>query len=284
MVGRYPLAALFIEVLPDQVDVNVHPTKSEVRFADPGLIFSLVQRAVRATLLGKAPVQRMEFASQLDISQPAWNPPPIEAERTVVTATQSTMEVPVLRAVGQVGTTYLVAEGPDGIYLIDQHAAHERVLFEKLMAQAAGDQPTSQSLLEAATVEFDPQELNTLNETIDTLVSLGFALEPFGTNAVKVRAVPAAMLDSSPDRLIRAVIDEFEEDESSLAQDQAARIAARVCKRAAIKAGQLLSLEEQRQLIRDLEHCELPRTCPHGRPTMIHLSAAALERQFGRRG
>jgi DNA mismatch repair protein MutL len=97
-------------------------------------------------------------------------------------------------------------------------------------------------------------------------------------------AVPAAVSGISPDRALRAVVEDFEENEAPLAQEAEARIAARVCKRAAIKAGQVLSLEEQRELVRDLERCSAPRTCPHGRPTMIHLSVAALERQFGRRG
>jgi DNA mismatch repair protein MutL len=280
MVGKYPIAVIFVEIPPDQIDVNVHPAKAEVRFVDPGFVFSMVQRAVRATLLGMTPVQSMAFESQLS---PTLLPPALEHERTVAPASPVEMDVPVMRAVGQVGATYLIAEGPDGVYLIDQHAAHERVLFERLMAQAAGEEPASQTLLEAVTLEFGPQDMPTFSSTLDTLRALGFGIEPFGSLAVKIRAIPAAITEMSPERVLRTVVEEFEEDETALAEDQEARIAARVCKRAAIKAGQVLSLAEQRQLITDLERCELPRTCPHGRPTMIHLSVAALERQFGRR-
>jgi DNA mismatch repair protein MutL len=194
------------------------------------------------------------------------------------------MAVPILRPVGQVGATYLVAEGPDGIYLIDQHAAHERVLFDKLMVQVESELPESQGLLQAETVELTEGEAELVESNLGALESLGFAIEPFGARAYRVRAVPAAVSNLSPERALRVVVEDFEEDEMPLAAEREARLAARICKRAAIKAGQVLSLEEQRQLISDLEQSSSPRTCPHGRPTMVHLSVAALERQFGRRG
>ncbi len=288
MVGKYPVAALFLEIAPGQVDVNVHPTKAEVRFADPQLVFSAVQRAVRASLLGQVPVHPLS----LDHPQPApgWTSSQLPAdraeapERVIQLPVQGTARVPILRSVGQVGATYLVAEGPDGVYLIDQHAAHERVLYERLMKQVDSQSAESQALLEAITVEFAQTEMELLADNLSALGTLGFRVEPFGPLAFRVRAVPAVLSGIAPDRALRAVVEDFEEDESPLAEETEARVAARVCKRAAIKAGQILSLEEQRELLRDLERCQAPRTCPHGRPTMVHLSVAALERQFGRRG
>jgi len=288
MVGKYPVAVIFIEVAPDQVDVNVHPTKAEVRFADPQLVFSAVQRAVRASLLGQAPVHPLS----LNPPEPAagWSNSPNLAERAVAPErviqlpAEDPGRVPILRSVGQVGATYLVAEGPDGVYLIDQHAAHERVLYERLMKQAELQSPESQSLLEPITVEFGPGEMDLLAANLSALSALGFQVERFGPQSYRVRAVPAVLSGIAPDRALRAVVEDFEEDETPLAEEAEARVAARVCKRAAIKAGQILSLEEQRELLRDLERCQAPRTCPHGRPTMVHLSLAALERQFGRRG
>ncbi len=288
MVGKYPVAALFLEIAPDQVDVNVHPAKAEVRFADPQLVFSGVQRAVRATLLGQVSVHPLSLGS----SGPTlgWSGSALQAERAatpervVQLPAEATARVPILRSIGQVGATYLVAEGPDGVYLIDQHAAHERVLFERLMKQAESQSPESQALLEAITVEFSPNEISTLEHNLSALGALGFRVEPFGPQAYRVRAVPAVLSGIAPDRALRAVVEDFEEDETPLGEETEARLAARVCKRAAIKAGQILSLEEQRELLRDLELCQAPRTCPHGRPTMVHLSVAALERQFGRRG
>lgn len=281
MVGRYPLAVLFLEVPPEQVDVNVHPAKAEVRFAEPRLVFSTVQRAVRATLLRQTPVQSVNLEP---VQLPSWTPASPPPERRIEPSAQSEMFVPVLRSVGQVGASYLVAEGPDGVYLIDQHAAHERVLFERLMRQVEAQAAESQSLLEPENVTLAPHEAPLLEGQLDTLQQLGFAVEPFGGTAFRVRAVPATLSGMAPERALRTVVEDFEEDESPLADEQQARIAARVCKAAAIKAGQVLSLAEQRELIRDLEACQVPRSCPHGRPTMVHLSVAALERQFGRRG
>ena len=189
-----------------------------------------------------------------------------------------------MRAVGQVGASYLVAEGPDGIYLIDQHAAHERVLFERLMAQVKSGQLESQALLEGITVELPAHQIPLLRENAEVMRSLGFEIEEFGPQAFRLRAVPAVLQRMSPERALWAVVDDLDEDETPLAAELEARVAARVCKAAAVEAGEGLSLAEQEQLLRDLELCHTPRTCPHGRPTMIHLSVAALERQFGRRG
>lgn len=285
MVGRFPIALLSIAVPPESVDVNVHPAKAEIRFEDPGLVFSIVQRAIRATLLGQSPVQPISM-------EPIWSgssPSPTfgisdPVERTIEPPSQRNLTVPILRSIGQVGATYLVAEGPDGVYLIDQHAAHERVLFEKLMAQVESERPESQGLLQAETVELTEAEAELVERNSSVLESLGFKIEPFGAQAFRVRAVPAAVSNLSPERALRVVVEDFEEDESPLAAHIEAQLAARVCKKAAIKAGQVLSLAEQRQLILDLEQSASPRTCPHGRPTMVHLSVAALERQFGRKG
>ena len=285
MVGRFPIVVISIDLPPESVDVNVHPTKAEIRFEDPGLVFSIVQRAIRATLLGQSPVQPISM-------EPIWSgnslPQTLGAsdpiERTIEPASQRTLTVPILRSVGQVAATYLVAEGPDGVYLIDQHAAHERVLFEKLMAQVESQRPESQGLLQAETIELTEVEADIVERNLSALESLGFKIEPFGAQTYRVRAVPAVVSNLSPERALRAVVEDFEEDESPLAAHIEARLAARVCKRAAIKAGQVLSVAEQRQLILDLERSASPRTCPHGRPTMVHLSVAALERQFGRRG
>ncbi len=285
MVGRFPIVVISIDVPPESVDVNVHPTKAEIRFEDPGLVFSIIQRAIRATLLGQSPVQPISM-------EPIWSgnslPQTLGAsdpiERTIEPASQRTLTVPILRSVGQVAATYLVAEGPDGVYLIDQHAAHERVLFEKLMAQVESQRPESQGLLQAETIELTEVEADIVERNLSALESLGFKIEPFGAQTYRVRAVPAVVSNLSPERALRVVVEDFEEDESPLAAHIEARLAARVCKRAAIKAGQVLSVAEQRQLILDLERSASPRTCPHGRPTMVHLSVAALERQFGRSG
>ena len=190
---------------------------------------------------------------------------------------------PILRLIGQVAATYLIAEGPDGLYLIDQHAAHERILFEKMMANR-DESPPSQALLDSVVVDFSPASADLLKENLPVLTGLGFKIEEFGPGSFIVRAVPGLVGESSPEGILRAAVEDLEVDETPLEGKMEEKIIARVCKRAAVKAGMVLSTQEQEQLLLDLESCQSPRTCPHGRPTMIHLSVDLLERKFGRTG
>jgi DNA mismatch repair protein MutL len=300
MVGRYPLATLFLEIDPQAVDVNVHPAKAEVRFREQDKVFSFVQRAVRRAILAYAPVpsvtsttlwgnqpsQPRQEGLDWSMARDAQQVEGAEAgSGSKQEAGQPAFEnIPLLRLIGQIGATYLVAEGPDGLYLVDQHAAHERVLFEKLMLQYDKRDIPSQTLLEAESVTFPPAQTTLLEEQLELLNRFGFQVEPFGPNTFQVRAMPTLFAGSDAAAALRALVEDFEEDESPLQEELEARIAARVCKRMAVKAGQTLSSDEQRALITDLENCDSPRTCPHGRPTMIHLSVDMLERQFGRKG
>jgi DNA mismatch repair protein MutL len=322
MVGRFPLTALFLEIDPSEVDVNVHPAKAEVRFKTQDKVFSFIQRSTRKALLAYTPVpsvsptlwgNRASIPTEtrqtgidwsiahdekltvdggrltVDSEQPALS----KVEGSSVSSdqfpnSQSTnpqfTNIPLLRLIGQIGTTYLVAEGPDGLYLIDQHAAHERVLFEKLMAQHDQKKIPSQSLLSPVVVNLPPAQAKLLETQLEILSHFGFEVEEFGSNAFQVRAMPAIFAGSDPTYALKAIVEDFEEDESPLQSEMEAKLAGRVCKRLAVKAGQALSQEEQRALLNDLENCDSPRTCPHGRPTMIHLSVDMLEKQFGRKG
>jgi len=315
MVGRYPLTTLFLEIDPQDVDVNVHPAKAEVRFKEQEKIFSFVQRSVRKALLAYSPVPNVapslwgttrtaptESRSTVELDWAIGHDEAVESREQRVEnsdqfsagstqnaassgSEQTTFErIPLLRLIGQIGGTYLVAEGPDGLYLVDQHAAHERVLFEKLMAQRELKKIPSQSLLTPAVVTIPPQSAKLLNTQLSVLQHFGFDVEEFGPNTFQVRSMPTLFAGSDPSFALRALVEDFEEDEAPLQNEIEKKLAARVCKRMAVKAGQALSNEEQRALITDLEACDSPRTCPHGRPTMIHLSVDMLERQFGRRG
>ncbi|MBI3158531.1 MAG: DNA mismatch repair endonuclease MutL [Chloroflexi bacterium] len=307
MVGRYPIVFLFIDLSPDQVDINVHPTKSEVRFQDPGALFSAVQRAVKRGLLAFTPVPQLsgpprwtrptgEWESgsapnalqansmAMDIEQGGSQPAATHRDPYAASLDTPMMSsFPLLRLIGQIGNAFLVAEGPDGLYLIDQHAAHERVLYERMMNERQ-DGIASQVLLEPAVIQLSPEEARMLDEQLPTLKSLGFEVEAFGPYLFRVRAVPAAVVGADPAQALRVVIGDFEEDETPLTSELEARLIARICKRAAVKAGQALRVEEQKALLQGLEGCRAPRTCPHGRPTMIHISLDLLERQFGRKG
>jgi len=318
MVGRYPLTALFLEIDPHEVDVNVHPAKAEVRFRNQDKVFSFVQRSARKALLAYSPVpnvapslwgatrtvpsesksvgldwsiahdefplngnQRLETDPPSSITNPSTGPGQASNLQSPISQFN---KIPLLRLIGQIGATYLVAEGPDGLYLVDQHAAHERVLFEKLMAQHELKKIPSQSLLTPAVVTLPPPTTPLLITQLPVLKHFGFDVDEFGPNTFQVRAMPALFAGSDPGAALRALVEDFEEDETPLQNEIEKKFAARVCKRMAVRAGMALTPDEQRALLTDLEACDSPRTCPHGRPTMIHLSVDMLERQFGRRG
>ena len=310
MVGRYPISILFLQLEPEEVDVNVHPAKAEVRFRHPDQMFTLLQRAVRRALLAFSPVPQVSVNTwRLDPAVAAkpleWNgtpfstedanqgserpdtavPEPFQPSEGIPSGQSSILPagaIPLLRWVGQIGATYLVAEGPDGLYLIDQHAAHERVLFEKFMQQKT--KMNSQNLLEPLVFQLVPAAERLMVESLPVLQKIGFQVEEFGSHTFRIRAIPEIFTGNDPVAAVRSVVEDFEEDETPLANELEARLTARICKRMAVKGGQVLSAEEQKKLIQDLEACSAPRTCPHGRPTMIHLSVDLLERQFGRRG
>ncbi len=305
MVGRYPISFIHLGLNPEAVDVNVHPAKAEIRFKNPDLVFSTVQRAIRRALMASSPMplisnsqwQTPYYAQR--IPDPAWemagdirttgSSTPGQFSGTpsgVINIGQGSFpksQVPILHVVGQVGAAYIIAEGPDGLYLVDQHAAHERILFERYLNQIKTQIPT-QTLIEPVIVSVSPQNTKMLVDNLENLNQLGFDITEFGPGLFQVRGVPAFLQAGEPAEMIRAVVEDLEEDEAPLEKVLIERLIARICKRAAVKAGKLLDKTEQEQMIHDLEACANPRTCPHGRPTMIHLSVDMLERQFGRHG
>jgi DNA mismatch repair protein MutL len=329
--GRYPVAALMITLPPDEVDVNVHPTKAEVRFRLPDAVFAAAQRAVRRAVSDQAPVPEMRgdpysagWGGQDDHDAPGPSRPLVPGERqlrleldafdpgrygqqTYVTSASRAVAsepdeddsdeaaipagvgrpkrprtLPMLRVVGQVGAMYIVAEGPAGLYLIDQHAAHERILYEQFMTQQAAMEPVAQHTLPVTTIELAPGAAQLLEESLDALIGLGFDLELFGANTFRVRAIPALLADRDPHETLRAIVQDLESGVGPGEVTLEEKLVRRVCKAAAVKAGQVLSFEEMQNLIQQLERCENPRACPHGRPTMLHISGDELAKQFGR--
>ena len=304
-VGRHPIAVIMLEIDPAEVDVNVHPTKREIKFRDSRHVFSAVQRAVRHTLVERAPVPAATHQPR------TWPAPDWERRQSLISAgqgedisTQLAMEIyrtgdimgqaqepqpvgpvrlPLLRVVGQIGQTYIVAEGPQGMYLIDQHAAHERVLYEEMVAEHDQQQVASQTLLEPLPLDLDPMLAGVLAEHLPMLNHTGFALEPFGGTSYLVRAVPSILVVPDVRAALVDILELLRQGDDPLAAQVEKRLIAVVCKRAAIKAGQTLSQDEMQHLVRQLEQCESPRTCPHGRPTVLHFSVDQLEKEFGRR-
>jgi DNA mismatch repair protein MutL len=181
----------------------------------------------------------------------------------------------------QVQTTYIVAEGPDGLYLIDQHAAHERVIYEQLIGVVDSPFDQRQGLLEPKLVELDPEEEALLEDVIAVLEKSGFLIEHFGAGNYLIRAIPAVLKDSDPSNALRDVLSQVSEDR--VLGNRSEQVNASVACHGSVRAGQTLQIAEMRELVQRLERVEKPQTCPHGRPTMIHMSVDYIERQFGRR-
>lgn len=269
MTGRHPIVVMNITIPPEEVDVNVHPTKIEVKFRNNNIVFTAVEKALRQTL-EKSPLP--QFRTGGKEGSPLFR----EEFPGIVEA------LPVLRVLGQLSASYILAEGPEGLYLIDQHAAHERILFDRLMLQKAARHPEIQGMLEPLAIELTPAQDQTFKHAGFLLEEFGFILEPFGERACLVRAAPALLNGSDLVETIKEVLDMLGTEHDKSQQEQ--RLAQSLACHGAVRAGKVLEPNEMRQLVIDLEHTPMPRTCPHGRPTMIHLSSQQLKREFGRAG
>ena len=188
---------------------------------------------------------------------------------------------PPLKVVGQLKLTYIGAEGPDGMFLVDQHAAHERVLFDRIYIKKEGQEAQSQPLLEPVSVELTPSQGDTLKSNQEELGLYGFQFEPFGISTYLLRAVPAIFSDGDPEKSLLDVLDmaAFE----GLVRQKEDVTAASIACHGAIRAGKSLTEQEMVALLEQLESTPNPHTCPHGRPTMVHFSSIHMEREFGRR-
>ncbi len=307
-VRRFPLAIVDLRLPAAEVDVNVHPAKTEVRLRNERQVFTYVQRPIRSVLSGLAPVgsgpvvgwpRTEEVSPALTATSALGTPIPIEAppllsrpnpappaETTHETPAEAQPSLPaalpILRPLGQAGTTYIIAEGPTGLYLVDQHAAHERVMFERISAQQSSqnEKPT-QALLSPIALELTPTQQSLISTYADALRNHGFEIESFGPGDYLLRAAPPALRREEPARALAELLDLLNREDSPV--DPNARVAASMACHAAVRAGQTLSTDEMRDLLRQLEACELPQTCPHGRPTMLHLSSDELAKRFSRR-
>ncbi|MBA3534785.1 MAG: DNA mismatch repair protein MutL, partial [Ardenticatenales bacterium] len=190
--------------------------------------------------------------------------------------------LPPLRVLGQIHKTFIVCEGPDGLYLVDQHTAHERVLLERFQKARASQGVPSQRLLAPLTLELTPQQMALVEQQQEALLRLGFEVEPFGGLMVLLRALPT-LLKQHPDpaAALAEILDGAIADRSGLSWEE--RLVMYAACRGAVKAGDGLTHDEMRDLMRQLEETDLSRTCAHGRPTVVRLSHAQLEREFGRR-
>jgi DNA mismatch repair protein MutL len=268
-VGRQPVAVVNVQVPPGEVDFNVHPSKLEVKLLRERAVYATIQRALRAAL-----------------ATDEWSVAPWSAEEDAGQQFGGAELLRELRVLGQAGKTYLIAEGQAGVYLVDQHAAHERVLLEELRSALSG-RSEQQLMLEPLVLDVPPAAVALAEQARGELAQLGFLIEPFGPKQVLVRGVPGVLVDRQPQRVLQETLVTLATNSHGLVIEQhaswAERLAIVVACRSAVRAGDTLAQPEMEVLLRRLGEASLCRTCAHGRPTAILLSHAQLEREFGRR-
>ncbi|RMD89950.1 MAG: DNA mismatch repair endonuclease MutL [Alphaproteobacteria bacterium] len=320
---RHPVLALFLDIPPSEVDVNVHPAKAEVRFRDPGLVRGLIVAGLRHALAEaghRAATSVSEAALAAARPQPAmpalpWDRgtgPRAAAPGLMETAARyqapaadhstSGMIAPAARveedadieaaaiayplgaARGQLHETYIVAQTADGIVIVDQHAAHERLVYERMKAALAETGVARQMLLLPEVVELEEEAAARLVARAEEFAELGLVIEAFGAGAVVVREVPALLGQVDAARLVRDLADELAELEEGLAlKERLADVCATMACHGSVRAGRRLTVAEMNALLREMEATPHSGQCNHGRPTYVELKLADIERLFGRR-
>jgi DNA mismatch repair protein MutL len=310
---RHPALFLFLEMAPDLVDVNVHPTKKEVRFRHPSAVRDTVIEAIRNSLASSGDGPTVAIASQpsqkpirqpmlkianlpetrefqyprqsFNPEQPEMSPQVDQSELPTPHATLPTQNAPwsFCRVLGQVGGLYVVLETDDGYVMMDPHAAHERVLFEKFLNDVIAASVQAQNLLMPETVELGPADAQRVRKNLDLLKDMGFGISEFGGDAFVVDAMPSYFAAASATSVIGEVSVELERvgARGGKGRWREEAIAQAACK-ASVRARDKLDVKEIEQLVVDLAKAEMPYTCPHGRPTLIYTSFKELNRKFGR--
>lgn len=308
--NRYPIAVLMIDLPPDEVDVNVHPAKAEVRFRHPDHVFAALQRAVRETIIasqqpGEQRFRKYDEENIVQVSRGSWNShiqldlnlSEVQNSGTMVEksdqfnadtaipdgpdAPHRPRTLPPLRVIGQIGAMYIVAEGPAGMYLIDQNAAHTRIIYETLLEQYEAGQDNIRQVSTGETIELTTDEAKIVEQYTDDIARMGLKLEIFGPATFIIRGLPTAIPDniSSSHRMVQDMAKSLDKAKTS---EIIASIANAIASYSATKAGQILDIGQMREIIRKLERCASPHTAPDGRATLIHLSGDQLAREFAR--
>ena len=314
---RHPVAALFVEVPTSEVDINVHPAKTEVRFRDPAAVRGLIVGGLKAALdeAGHRSAAREQFAQQAAWQVEPVSPPrhPSDSWDLASFATRSAGETPALAGVtemvrqfapvaraepatdpvpsyplgvarGQVAATYIVAEAEDGLVIVDQHAAHERLVLERMRKASNGGQVTRQALLMPDVVELDEPDCDRLEAAIAELGELGLEIERFGPTAMLVRATPAPLGKTDIPALLADLAAELAELGTALSlRDKLDHVAATIACHGSVRAGRVLSVAEMNALLREMETTPHSGQCNHGRPTWVKLAHGDIEKLFGRK-
>jgi len=324
---RHPACALYVELDPGLVDVNVHPAKAEVRFRDPGLVRGLIVSGLRHSLAaaghrasttvsmaalggfrpqgapppsgagfsawrqgGWAPamaaaVQSIPGLSEISArAEPDAYPQPGVAEPAAAAPVFDPVDYPLGAARAQVHETYIVAQTRDGVVIVDQHAAHERLVYERMKTEMADGGVARQALLLPEVVELDPAEAERVAARTEELAALGLVIEPFGPGAVLVREVPALLGETDAAGLVRDIADDLAENGQALAlKERLEEVCSTMACHGSVRAGRRLTAPEMNALLRQMEATPHSGQCNHGRPTYVELKLADIERLFGRR-
>jgi len=310
MENKKPVFIINITIDPSLVDVNVHPRKLEVRFEDQQRMIRTMYSCVKATLekANLAPLGLTESKRYMSDNFPKAQDGGVGsgnagsardaisfskeflAERDMGRIRQTSISETVenesevsMKAISQVSDSYIVAQDSEGLVLIDQHAAHERVRYEQLMDQYENEKKAVQPLLVPLQIEFTGDEVSVIEENKEIFVGLGFEIEPFGGNTYVVNGVPAFLSGEDADSVVKGVLDDILNEKSPSRVQGFENVINYMACRSAIKFGQSLSLGEMQALIDELSKLKRPYTCPHGRPTMVSLTLSELEKMFGRK-
>ena len=298
---RSPEVHLFIQIAPDRVDVNVHPTKAEVRFLEGSLVHQVLRRAL-GDALGQGPAPEFQFATvpyRPDEPRPMgipgvlagatvgnrWAPvdPISNPQPPIVNPQSSSPEIRPMIPLGQFRDTFIIAVDDEGVAIVDQHVAHERVLFEQVMEKLTAGRMESQRLLTPILLELSPAQRESLRHHAVTLHRLGMEIEEFGGDSVRLSAVPALLAPAECEAAVRALAEDLEGLGPSGAVDDALRrMAATMACHAAVKANYPLTLDKMRYILEELRRTAYSSVCPHGRPVVLRLTRREIEKNFQR--
>jgi DNA mismatch repair protein MutL len=314
-VNKHPIYVLNISLDPQKIDVNVHPTKREIKIEKKEVVCKVVLEAVKETLQKhnlipildfnyeqqlafgipkkqseekSAPKYSFEVSKQAVLKTDLLSSQSIDSEKSFISehesaqVTKGNIKLPPLKLLGQVHKTFFVAETEGGLLLIDQHVVQERVLYEKFMGELMNKNVAVQSLLKSEMFELTPAEKITINENKTQLINFGFEIEDFGDNSIILKTIPTIFGRLQPKELFFEVLENLKEGKNKLEQIQEEIITRMAC-RASVKAGDVVTIPQMEKLLQELQETNLPYTCPHGRAVLIKLTVDDLEKKFKRK-
>ena len=298
---KFPIGVINIQVPFDEIDVNIHPAKTEVRLINENQIFSLLQRTVRKTLNSDSLVKRVPvFQNNISLSTQHSDPSefwPIpksndnnlnyfekNSSTNDLRGSESSLKVILdsLLVIGQISSTYIVCEGSNGLYLVDQHAAHERILFERILSRNLNEDVEIQRFLDPFVLEVDDFQREFLEENLESITSLGYLVEEFGTNSMILRGVPKIISTKDP---VDSFVELINNDSRKFMNMPSSfeKIVATIACHGSVRAGDQLAITQMQDLINQLKFAENSNNCPHGRPTVLNVDTKTIETYFGRR-